>query len=302
MSHASGPKIIRAELWSALPDALRITDEDAEWVSANKAGARMDSFLEGPTFAADGTLHLVDIPYGRILTVSPEGTWDLLCRYDGWPNGMRWRDGGLTIADYRRGILRLEQGAAAPVRLLSRHRSESFKGCNDLWFAGDGTLFFTDQGQTGLHDPTGRVYRLDPGADHPEALILNGPSPNGLVTDLEDRVLFVAMTRSCEIWRLPLFQRGTSKVGLFARLPGGVSGPDGMALDREGNLYVCHAGRGRVFVFDPIGDEIARIDCRHIGRTTTNLAFGGPEGDELFITVSDKGAVARAKALAPGRA
>ncbi len=32
---------------------------------------------------------------------------------------------------------------------------------NDLFFAANGDLYFTDQGQTGLHDPTGRVYRYD---------------------------------------------------------------------------------------------------------------------------------------------
>ena len=66
-------------------------------------------------------------------------------------------------------------------------------------------------------------------------------------------------------------------------------------------VYVCHASRGAVFVYDSIGDEIARIDCRHIGTTTTNLVFGGPALDELFITVSDAGCIARARALAPAR-
>ena len=46
--------------------------------------------------------------------------------------------------------------------MLARRNSERFKGPNDLVFARNGDLYFTDQGQTGPHDPMGRVYRLRP--------------------------------------------------------------------------------------------------------------------------------------------
>jgi len=46
---------------------------------------------------------------------------------------------------------------------------------------------------------------------------------------------------------------------------------------------------------------VLTVDCSHIGRTTTNLAFGGANNDELFITVSDAGVIARAKMPVPGR-
>lgn len=288
--------VIRAELFTALPEAFRVSGRRSGWVDANKPGSSLHSFLEGPTFAPDGALWVVDIPYGRIFRVGPDSNWSLQAEYDGWPNGMRWHsEHGLCIADYKRGILRLDPDDGSLSPIFETNRSEGFKGCNDLWFAKDGTLFFTDQGQTGLHDPTGRVYRSGPALQHLELLIGNAPSPNGLVTDLTDRALFVAMTRACEVWRLPLFPMGTSKVQLFARLPAGTSGADGMAMDNDGNLYVCHASRGTVFVFDPIGDEIARVDCRHIGMSTTNLAFGGEGQRELFITVSDAGAIAKAR-------
>ena len=51
---------------------------------------------------------------------------------------------------------------------------------NDLFFAANGDLFFTDQGQTGLQDPTGRVYRLE-AAGRLTCLIDTVPSPNGIV-------------------------------------------------------------------------------------------------------------------------
>ncbi|XWN32568.1 MAG: SMP-30/gluconolactonase/LRE family protein [Devosia sp.] len=286
-------KTLRAELFAELPEAYRSIETPSSWVDANKPGEAVASFLEGPTIAEDGTLHVVDIPYGRIFQVDASGRMSLLTQYDGWPNGMRRHPrGGFAIADYRRGILHLKPGASTPSDLLTTLRSESFKGCNDLIFARDGTLYFTDQGQTGLHDPTGRVYRVSPDGIRVERLIATAPSPNGLVLSLNERVLFVAMTRACEVWRLPLFPEGVSKVGVFARLPAGISGPDGLALDAVGNLYVAHASKGRVFVFDPDGEPIMTVDCRHIGKSVTNLVFGGANNSTLYITVSDSSAIA----------
>jgi hypothetical protein len=54
-------------------------------------------------------------------------------------------------------------------------------------------VYFTDQGQTGLHDPTGRVYRLCTDG-RLDCLLVNGPSPNGLVLTHDESALFVAMT------------------------------------------------------------------------------------------------------------
>lgn len=276
-------RVVKAEVWSEVPTDLRVTDRRSSWVAANKPGADVPSFLEGPSFDRDGTLWLVDIPWGRILSVSPDGTWSVRAEYDGWPNGLRVHaDGSIWIADYKRGLVRLDPVSGEVADIFESRRSEGFRGCNDLYFAADGTLYFTDQGQTGLHDPTGRVYRVPAGSDRLERLLDNGPSPNGLVTDLGDGALYVAMTRAAEIWRLPLFPEGTSKAGLFARLPAGLSGPDGMALDDEGSLYACHASRGMVYAYDQHGDERLRVDCRHIGHTVTNLAFGGPDRRQLY--------------------
>lgn len=293
---------IRADLFAELPERFQMRGRRSAWVDANKPGAQMPSFLEGPCFGPDGALWVVDIPWGRLFSIDAAGAWMLRREYDGWPNGLKRRpEGGFAIADYRRGVLSYDPDTETIGDLVATHRSEGFKGCNDLFFAADGTLFFTDQGQTGLHDPTGRVYRLDRSSGRLEPLLVNAPSPNGLVTSLGDTHLFVAMTRACEVWRAPLFPGGVSKVGLFARTPAGASGPDGLALDTAGNLYVCHASRGFVYVYDPDGAEAASIDCRHIGKTVTNLTFGGDDRATLFITVSDRGAVATARALAPGR-
>src|SRR5690606_37819119 len=103
--------------------------------------------------------------------------------------------------------------------------AEGFKGVNDLFFAANGDLYFTDQGQTGLQDPTGRLFRLR--ADgRLDCLLDNVPSPNGLVMNLEETALYLAVTRANAIWRVPLLRDGgTTKVGNFVQLTGGW-GPD----------------------------------------------------------------------------
>ena len=235
----------------------------------------LDSFLEGPSFDRAGNLYLCDIPWGRIFRVSPQLDWTLVAEYDGWPNGLALHaDGSLWIADYRRGLLRLSagqlaSGVGAPEVVLAHRRSESFKGLNDLTFDAAGNCYFTDQGQTGLHDPSGRVYRL--GIDGRLTLLLgNVPSPNGLALSADGSVLFIAATRANAVWRAPLFDGGcaTSKVGEFQHFFGS-SGPDGLACDDEGRLVVAHASLGSAFVLDALGAGHA---CR-AGR-------GGTGGDQ----------------------
>ena len=231
---------IRAEVFSAMPDAMRVTGQPSDWVNANKPGAEVPSFLEGPSFDQDGNLWCVDIPWGRIFKITPGGDWSVGADYGGWPNGLRvMPDGTLQIADYKRGIVILDPKTGTVSDRFGSNRSEGFKGCTGLFFGADGTLYFTDQGTTGLHDPTGRVYRVRPGGGEVlERLISNGPSPNGLVTSLEDKVLYVAMTRAAAVWRVPLFPEGPNKVGLFARLPAGVIGPDGMESSSWSTMWV----------------------------------------------------------------
>ncbi|GGK34979.1 SMP-30/gluconolactonase/LRE family protein [Salinarimonas ramus] len=293
MSLYPPPKTIEARIFSRMPDDLRVPDTSPPWAAANKPGRKVDCFLEGPSFDREGNLWLVDIPYGRILKVSPAGEWSVACRYEGWPNGLKIdADGRVYIADYMHGILVLEPGADAPRPLVTHRHSEHFRGCNDLFLARDGSIFFTDQGQSGMHMQNGRVYRYDPGTSRLDLLIDTGQSPNGLVMDLHEEVLYVAMTRGNSVWRLPIMADGAvSKVGVFVQISGGLSGPDGMALDETGGLWVAHAGNGCVWGFDRLGHPKWRVVSPTGGLTTTNIAFGGPGNRDLYITESDTGHV-----------
>jgi gluconolactonase len=107
-------------------------------------------------------------------------------------------------------------------------------------------------------------------------------------------VLFVAMTGDNSVWRIPLLPDGmTAKVGRFASFHG-TAGPDGMAVDSEGNLFVAHASLGTIFVLNLEAYEIATIfSCR--GKATTNLAFGGEGKKSIFITESETGSILTAE-------
>ena len=151
---------IEARRFTSLPAAFRKKRRTA-WSDPNRQGAPVDSFLEGPSFDRKGYLWCVDIPFGRIFRIDPKGDWDLVVQYDGWPNGLKiHRNGTIYIADYRKGLLTLDPKRGTIETVLGTAFSESFKGLNDLHFADNGDLYFTDQGQTGIGDPTGRVWRL----------------------------------------------------------------------------------------------------------------------------------------------
>jgi gluconolactonase len=180
---------------------------------------------------------------------------------------------------------------------------ERFRGINDLVFAKNGDLYFTDQGGSSMIDPTGRVMRLRADGEI-EILLANVPGPNGLALNPAETLLYVNVTRSNNVWRVPLLPSGGmsaigAKVGVFIQLSGGLNGPDGLAIDAEGGLAVCLSGLGTVWLFSRYGEPVARIkSCK--GIRTTNAAYGGPDGKTLYITESETGSILMARMPAPG--
>ena len=282
------PPVIKPEVFAQIPESL--------WKTGRRAG-----ILEGPSFDRAGNLYVVNIPHGQVFRITPAGDVGLIAEYDGEPNGLRIaRDGRIFVTDYRHGLMTLDPWSGAVSVVLNRRWSESFKGVNDLVFAQNGDIYFTDQGQTGMHDPTGRVYRLrSDGTLH--LIVGNVPSPNGLVLNGTEHILFVAATRGNCIWRIPLMPDGTaSKVGIFVQLSGSLGGPDGLAMDSEDNLVIAHAGMGAVWIFSRLGEPLYRVrSCE--GIATTNVAYGGPDNRNLYITESESGCVLVARVPVAGR-
>lgn len=295
MSFYGAPPLIEAEIYATLPADLREPSRVATgFAEGQPPGSSMTCVLEGPSFDRDGNLWCVDIPNGRVLKLDHERRFHVACEYDGWPNGLKiHRDGRIFVADHKHGIMLLDPASGRIEPYLVRAGIERFRAVNDLFFASNGDLYFTDQGLSGLQDPNGRVYRLTP-EGRLTCLIDTVPSPNGLVMNADESVLYVAATRGNSVWRMPFLKDGsTAKVGISIQLSGG-AGPDGLALTADGGLVVAHIGIGAVWIFDRTGQPLYRVQSRH-GLHTTNIAFGGPDGRELFITEGETGSILRAR-------
>ncbi|MEO3471787.1 SMP-30/gluconolactonase/LRE family protein [Roseomonas sp. CAU 1739] len=287
------PRDLSATLFARLPPDLHHTGEPTDWVRVTRPGQRLHSFLEGPCFDGAGHLWLVDVPYGRIFRVDPDGGWTLAHAYAGEPHGLaRLGDGAFAVTDYRRGVLRLgSDGTMTP--LVTGVNTEAFRGLGDITRGPDGSLWFTDPGRSSLTDPTGRLFRLRPGATSAEPVLINIPYPNGVALSPDGKLVHIAVTRANAVWRLladapdPLLPM----TGVFLNLSGGL-GPDGLAIDRHGRLAVAQAQAGRALVFDRLGDPLARIVLPE-GRWTTSVAFA-PDADVLFIVEAETASIYRA--------
>jgi gluconolactonase len=112
-----------------MPDAYRRKGARTDWADANRRGQPTDCFIEGPSFDADGNLYIVDIPFGRIFRIAPDGKWSLAVEYDGWPNGLKISpDGRIFVADYMHGIMELDAKAGKMQPVLTARHSESLQG------------------------------------------------------------------------------------------------------------------------------------------------------------------------------
>ena len=286
------PPVVEARLFASLPKELAGKPETSAWLMTQHGGRPMRAFLEGPSFDREGNLYCVDIAYGRILKVSPAGEFDVVAQYDGEPNGLKiHRDGRLFVADHRHGVMVVDPISGRVEPYLTRPGFEHFHGLNDLHFASNGDLYFTDQGQSGLQSPHGRLFRQR--ADgRLDCLLDNVPSPNGLVLTQNESQVLLAATRANTVWRVRFLPGGhaVGKSGTFIQLSGGLAGPDGLALAEDGSLAGCHMGLGTVWLFDRLGEPVLRIKSP-AGILTGNCAFGGPERRTLYITEAETASI-----------
>ena len=192
-------------------------------------------------------------------------------------------DGCLYITDEgHRAILRATDQGELSVYVRSPN------GPNDLSFDRWGNLWFTDPWGSGLDNAIGGVCVLYARTVLPEQIASGLAFPNGIVATPKE--LVYAETRTSRLWRHRRHEDGRiGEAELFAQLPivtgVEVQGPDGMARDTHGNLYVAHFGAGCVRVVGPDGTQLDPIAVP--GRDPTNLCFGGPDLSTLFVTLDD---------------
>jgi gluconolactonase len=250
---------------------------------------------EGPAFDRDGNLFFVNWLSSSIVRVAPDGTAREFANTGGIPAGLAFhRDGTLYVADegeHLHGVLCVAfDGTITP--WVQEYQGRPLNGANDLVFDQNGVLYFSDPWGSSLEQPIGGFYRAFPDGrleqiDHGLAF------PNGVAVAPAGDAVFLAETWHNRILRYEIKRDGSVGERLvFAHLSGR-PGPDGMAFDESGNLYVAHFGEGRVDVLDPAGAQIGQIDVP--GKKTTNVAFGGHDGTTVVITDVETASVYRTR-------
>ncbi len=242
-------------------------------------------WAEGPAFDADGNLYFVNWDASSIMRRTPEGVVSEAFNTGGIPAGLAFApDGSLWVADEGdriHGLLRIDLTAGTSEIVVNEYAGRPLNGANDLVFAADGSIFFSDPWQTSLENPVGGFYRLRP--DGALDQIDTGLAfPNGVAIDPAGAFVYLAETQRNRILRYEIRTDGT--VGSREHwadtpLP---SGPDGMCFAENGELYSARFNGWGVDVYGEDGALLEHIDIP--GSKTTNCCFGGTENSTLFVT------------------
>ena len=256
--------------------------------------------IEGPATGPDGALYAVafgrDGTVGRVVPRADGGGEASLfveLPAGSTGNGIRFgADGTMYVADYTgHQILRVDprdRSVGVFATLSGAHQP------NDLAFAPNGMFYASDPDwRTG----TGQLWRILPYGR--AALLETGMgTTNGVEVGPRGDVLYVNESVQRRVWAYDLDgSGGISGKRLLIAFPD--HGLDGMRTDVRGNLYIARYGAGTVAVVSPQGELLHEVRLK--GRKPTNVAFGGPDGRTVFVTLQDRGAIEAFRTELPGR-
>lgn len=274
---------------------------DALYVARDVVGDGVFSAgIEGPAWGPDGALYAVS--FGRDGTIGrvafdPDGSGNAAL-FATLPtgstgNGIRFAaDGGMLIADYSgHHVLRIAAGAREAKVFASMPQANQ---PNDIALAPDGTLYASDPKWA---DNTGQLWRIDR-TGTPHLLETGMGTTNGVEVSPGGKHLYVNESVQRTVWVYDLLADGgvTNKRLLIAFDDHGL---DGMRTDVKGNLYIARYGAGVVAIVSPEGKVLREVALK--GQKPTNVAFGGPDGRTVYVTLQDRGAIEAFRAETPGR-
>ena len=245
-------------------------------------------FTEGPVWDPHGFLYVSDETLNRIFRVYPDGHRETLIEL-GDPDGSTFdREFHLlNCASVLRAIIQVDPDGHYKV-LADRYEGKRFNSPNDVVVGPDAAIYFTDptldlpKGQK-QEIPFQGVYRL--GARGEVRLLTRDlAQPNGLAFSPDGRKFYVDDSQRKDIRVYDFLPGGKLANGrLFGREEGGPHDgvPDGMRVDRNGNLFVV--GPLGIWVWDAQGHHLGTIV---VPEQPANLTWGGPGYRTLYITAT----------------
>lgn len=277
-------------------------------------------WTEGPAVGPDGKVYFCDITFtfatdmdaGNIWVFDPAtGETELFMSPSGMAAGIMFdRDGAMVVAqgaDFGgRSVVRTDVATGRSKIIAGLYNGHPFNAPNDLDIDAAGRIYFTDPryfGYEAIEQPVKGVYRID--TDGTVHLILADVGmPNGIALSPDEKTLYVAeLDPLVTDWRIaPVPQRSggqrllaydLSAEGLASNQRvvadyGSETGPDGLTVDSDGNVYaaVSAASRRGIHVYAPEGDEIAFIPVPGVD-AVTNVTLGTHEGQTyLYVTAT----------------
>jgi len=237
-------------------------------------------FAEGPAWSRDGFLLFSDCVTNKILKVPPGPSAAVYAEVAGGPVGNAFDVQGrlYTCESHSRCVTRTTKKGAEV--LASKFEGKRLNAPNDIIVRRDGHIYFTDPAFGDQQDHRELdffgVFHITPKGDL-EALAKWRTRPNGITLSPNGKVLYVADSDARLVRAYDLDRSGAaSNERIFAGKIPGV--PNGIRTDEKGNLYVAAKF---IYAYSEDGKPIGQIE---LGETPSNLTFGDPNLESLYVT------------------
>ncbi|MBI4910334.1 MAG: SMP-30/gluconolactonase/LRE family protein [Acidobacteria bacterium] len=251
--------------------------------------------IEGPAVDRAGNIYAVSFARKPTIgRVTPDGKAEVFLEFTqgSLANGIRFdRRGRMFVADYTNHNVLLVDVKKRTFRVFAHE--PSMNQPNDLAIASNGMLYASDPKWA---DGTGQLWRID-GKGRVRKIASDMGTTNGIEVSPDGKRLYVNESRQRNVWVFDIQPDGDVK---NKRLLISFSdfGFDGMRCDVDGNLYITRHGKGVVVVVSSEGKVLREIDV--LGKSPTNLCFGGPDGRTVYVTDADQKRLVQFRVDRPG--